>query len=422
MPPSNPQVDYPRLLSVGPGHGPVPSNSAGVYPSSNPWAAFFGNPKGPIYQAQGYEKENADLPDAYMGQNYFMSQVMIREILAGDSYLVTEVLPWQKSEDKDELRWDVITFNDNLLGRRAEESVSRMLSYQRHEESAGFVSYGVAMILESGFYNTAQGKMHYAMNLRQISNATVSTACLGAAQAILNPKAPYDGLNHKMDSALPDTEFFKLLEQERDDWGMAHDTTYGVNLSLDMMKRKLAARGVTPNYVIAPAGMAKFLEFGRPEFQGKSGNPIGSLNGIERVRESKSVPIGEGRDPIDPFFQTRTIGSYYKLSAAACRDVPAQFYTTSMRSIYAWSEDANGWKKHTLAKTIKASGIVDSEWGLRGLGERFFASYPTWGKFLKDTDFLAPVVKGIMEKKSLGALRRIMELDGDGLATVQVQG
>lgn len=190
---------------------------------NNPFEPFFGKAPKPITQSP-YTRENLDLPDAYVGSNYYLSQVLITNITKQEQFWVTEVLPWQKSEDKDSLEWDELNFNDHMLNRRPEESTSRLLSFERTENRAAFVSYGIAMILESGFYKTQSGKMFYSLHLTQIMNATVETACMGAALALLNAKPPSTFFNERNDMGLDHDAFARTLSAEVDMFGVLHKT------------------------------------------------------------------------------------------------------------------------------------------------------------------------------------------------------
>jgi hypothetical protein len=356
-------VSWGHPVSVGPAHGHVQPNTAGEYPSQNKWEPFFGMSPRPII-ADPYDRENADLPDAYVGRNNFLSQVMITQITAGDAFWVTEVLPWQKTEDRDEITWDTLHFNDHMLNRRPEESVSRLLSFNRTEDRTNFVSYGIAMILESGFYKTAQGRMHYAMHLRQISNATIETACLGVALKLLNAKAPKDSMQERYDLGLQSGEFRRLLQREVDLFGIVQKTENGLLVAHDMLKQVLTQRGVMPNCTIVAQGVQKYLQQSRLENRyflyngsGKSGRSP-DTSGFGSLHESRPFRIGEKRKNFDPFFQTRTIGNYFAMLAKRIADIPVQHYQSCLRDIFAWSETKNDWYRHSLRDVLLSSGIM----------------------------------------------------------------
>jgi hypothetical protein len=381
----SPPVDRDRLVSwghnvsVGPGHGPSQMLPYGGYPSfHNPWEPFFGMAPKPYYPLP-YERENADLPDAYVGQNYHLSQVVISNVTAAEAYLVNEVLPWKKAEDTDELKWDVLTFNDHMLNRRPEESTSRLLSFQRSEEGASFVSYGIAMILESGFYKTPRGREFYAFHLKQISNATVETACLGAALELLNSKPPASSYAERNDLGLSHAEFRRLVQREVDLFGVVQKTENGLEVAHDLLREVLSQRGVQPNYTIVPQGVMKYLRTARLEnnnflYSGSTAQKGPNTSGMGTVRESRSFRIGEKRPNYDPTFQTRTIGNYFHMLAESTRNIPAEHYQSCFRDIYAWSENANDWYKHDLRTVLNKCGLfVPGTHELTSLGERYMA-------------------------------------------------
>lgn len=360
-------------MSVGPGFGPNGAKAA------NQWEQFFGKPLRPLDNVDPYETENADLPDAYVGQNRHLSTVLIRSITAADAYLVTEVLPWTRRENSDNIEWSTVTFNDHLLDRRSEESVSRLLSFERSSERAAFTSFGIAMLMESGFYKTAEGKMFYTQNLKQISNATIETACLGAALELLNaPRAP-NSFADENDTGLTVRQFLQIVRQEVAMFGIVQSTENGFEIGMNKLREILSIQGVKANYTIVPEGMKLYMEH-RPEnsmalYSGKPGmHPDAELARLDTVRVSRPFAIGQHNPSIDPFVQDRTIGTYYQMSALTTASIPPEDYRTEQRCVHAWSEDADDWRAHKLALAFKASGLYTDEGVLSNrIGRGFFS-------------------------------------------------
>jgi hypothetical protein len=319
---------------------------------SNEWAPYFGVTNKDL-GAGPYQRENYDLPDAYVGSNPFLSRVMIRTITDADTFLTKHVLPFTLKEDGDEISWDVLKFNNHLLNRRPEESVSRLVTTEKQEDSASFVTYGIAMSLESGFFRTAQGQQHYAMHLQQISNATNETAALGATLALLRAgDLTTNGILESNDEHLNDIEFRNKLQKERDEFGIFQTGRHGFEVISDRLRQDLMQRGVTaPTFTILPAGGLKYAQQTRPDCAQKV-----ETSNMGVITESRPFILGEKRPQMDPFFRIRSIGSYY-IALARDSESAGSKYNSSLRSIETWSEDDDDFHRHTLSDLIEASVI-----------------------------------------------------------------
>lgn len=415
---SNPQPQWSHAVSSGPGYGPQFPNSQGMYTNqANPWREFFGEAPRPMYPAP-YHKENADLPEAYVGSNPYLSQVMIRTITEKEMFWVTHILPWTHNESNDQIVWDKIIFDDHMLNRRPEESTSRLLTYSREENSASYVSHGIAFIMESGFWKTAQGKMHYAKNIQQISNAVVTTASLGVATALLDSRPRNTTFEEMNDMALDHHEFMNLLQTEADNFMMVQKTENGFDLLYDNVVELLRARNVNPDTVIVPHGMMKFLKYGRPENLAVSGkvqhkDVIRSGGRYGKVFESTAFPTGHNFPNYDPFFQQRTIGNYFLMDYRDTEDVPANEFKTSMRDIFAWSESADDFKRHSFKNAFMHSGIVTDKQGTLGeVGSFFLQEFRTWGEYLEHYNVKSRINQsGSAKGRLVTAVQEALEID-----------
>jgi hypothetical protein len=148
---------------------------------------FFGEPKGPIENSPygPHRRENFALPDAYKGSNPYMTTIIIQLISQEDLWPVQIALPFRFTESENEIVWDEIHFSNHLLGPVPEEGISRLVTQTVNERRDHYVRYGLAFILEHGFMRTARGRQNYQMNLEQIRNATLETACIGVLEAYL---------------------------------------------------------------------------------------------------------------------------------------------------------------------------------------------------------------------------------------------
>jgi hypothetical protein len=324
---------------------------------SNPWAEFFGETNKSIAPGR-YTQEVNDLPDAYVGKNSYLTQILIREITQKDVSLM-QILPFKRMEDGIEIHWDVIKFNDHMLNRRPEESVSRLVTMERQQDSASFVSYGIAMLLEHGFHKTPEGQMHYAMHLKQISNATIETACFGAANALLEAGDALTFETEEDGEVLTFAEFRSQLQKERDQFGAFQCDVNGVMVVWSRLKQVLVNRGVREHtFTILPAGGLKYVTQTRPEYKGSSDALVSTMGAVS---ESRPFIIGDKCPNLDPFFRIKSIGSFYTALAIDSVGIKKEKYCSAMRTISTWSEDDDDFHAHTLGELLSACMLGEED-------------------------------------------------------------
>lgn len=117
-----------------------------------------------------YSAENYDLPEAYVGQNPFLSRVIVTLITDDDMWITRVALPMRTTNAQGEIMWNIWTFDNHALTNVPEEGVSRLLSSKMLTRRGHYERFGLAFILEHGFMNTEQGRMCYEMNLVQVSH------------------------------------------------------------------------------------------------------------------------------------------------------------------------------------------------------------------------------------------------------------
>lgn len=376
-------------LTVQPGPAEVQQQSTGFSAETNPWAPFFGqleHYKPPV----GRSQENWDLPDAYLGANNYMTEVVITQITSADQQLVSTVLPWTKTENIDEFQWSIIEFDDHALNERPEESVSRLVTVKRTNRKASFGVKGIAMQMESGFYKTAQGRQEYAMHLQQMANATVETACFGAAMALLNAPQYEDSIEAQQGLGLDPHNYFRMLQREVDQFNQVQEPG-GVHVLLNDALRILSQRGVRPDTTIIPQGMEAWLRDANLLEPTKI--PTDVTRALQHVVTSRPIRIGEGRRNPDAFYRVRTVGSIYPMLARLDVD---ETYRTTDRTIRIWSEDADAFVPITLEEAANASQMWDENYDFTRLGSEVLQQpYQSWAEYLEQTGFLSLVCRAV---------------------------
>lgn len=411
---------------------------------------FFGQPTDPskldtTSTYDEYEVETYDLPDAYRGPNRFLRQLVIDIIKDADVFPIRSIAPLKREENNMEVAWDVWQFNSGLLGRTPEESVSRLLTSEFSSHRDSMVRYGLAMVLEHGFWKTPMGEKAYVMQLQQISNATIDTLAYGALFYVYNChpfRDPHAG--HRIEPNASLNSLDRAFQEEIESWAMLQKDEDGLSIMYNKMQEEYGTRnnGEEGNIFVLPNG-AKMYAAGRPEnnyfyFTGRSKGTVDPLPGVA-VHETRPVRQGADKPADDPAYRERTIGGFFQMLGNHLDHVPAEEYQTSMRDTYIYSETTDDDVRISFKDAVRHLGLYDlsatdndhhypSDRGYLGAdadfdqhvrkfptygssvkipatshGIRFWGSLTNWGKAYEHT--------GLLNK----ALQKLLALDAETL-------
>ncbi len=379
---------------------------------------FFGEPRGGrqnVDPHDDYDVENLDLPDAYVGKNSFMSQIIINRIQDSDLWPLTEVAKWRKYESGMVIEWDEWHFNDHMLGRTPEEGVSRLLSMKKTENRTSMCRFGIAFLLEHGFWKTEKGQRNYVMNLVQISNAIVETAAYGVIHTAINtaiyedPNNKYRSNQHHRSKVDIDNQFRKELDQ----FAIIQKSEDGFDILVESIRNELEARTkVAPDVFVFPQGTRKFTK-GRPEeklwiYSGrKSGDErdvIGQAMGGAKYRESRGFKVGEHCPDEDPCFREQTIGTFFVVNDRGIKDVRAEDFCTGMLDHVFYNEDTDDWAQFSYKENAANLGCFTQFDELENpplsfIGKNVFGKYETWGEWMQSTGKYDYVLAGLASKE-----------------------
>lgn len=356
---------------------------------------FFGVPAQPVHSDpyDDYHVENLDLPDAYKGNNNYIRRILISKVEEQDEYPYKVLAPITREEASMEIVWDLWKFDDHMMGRTPEESVSRLLSSTFSSQRDYMVRYGLAMILEHGFWKTPMGQKAYVMALQQISNACSDTLAHQAMVQLLNCR-PYEDPNSKFrqnqqKNMLQLEQFFR---NEIDNWAVVQKTEDGWEIIIDQLRQTMASRGrERGDRTVVPSGMMKYTKH-RPEeryyyLSGKTNDPDSRTLVGDGLHESRAFRQGHDQPSVDPCYQERTIGGFFQLTDAHLKHVPLADYTTSMMDTYIYNENSDDYHRIQYRDAVYYMGLYD--WSdepnlpLTQLGQTFFNGVDTWGKVLQ---------------------------------------
>jgi hypothetical protein len=289
---------------------------------------FFGPPmkdtRQDPYAAMGIE--NKILPDAWVGKNNYIRQVLLTLITGTKSVWVDEILPWQDWDGGDTVSIKRVMFNQHMLDRIPEQGVPRLTLQHSDTETQNIDRMGLAFHMENGFAMTAQGREDYAMNLLQIREATIETACYGVVVAILNAPPRPANFFQAYGLAIPQPTVKRIFDFEALMWGILGTSENGFLKMQAIAKECLSAKNVVPDTLILPYGCKDEYKFNHPETTEfmragprgperleSEGGPI-AAQATMRIIESRPFHRGERDLTTDPFRRHRGKGVYWSMS------------------------------------------------------------------------------------------------------------
>lgn len=393
-------MTYPHPPFPGVGLGVSSKNAGPTNTVFDPLHALFGKSEFTPPSGMGYRRENLDWQDAFSENGQMARDLVIHQFSTAEQVYNLALLPWKESANVGSIRLGEIRFDSAIMNPRPEESISRLTTSTRSVRELAFDVHGIALRLEHGFWNTAEGMEYFAFSLQQLANAMLATVGLGAARALMYApeyKDPAQGVGQSYGLR----EFKKQLREEIDTFGIFQKHVRGVQMAVGRCKERLSSRGVTPNAVVIPAGTRAYMnDLGlmlddNPLVTPKNHPNLKNLGG---VYESVAFPTGGEHGRQDPLIEKNVeIGQYYTmfyehLSAAAAAS------RTAARSIAPWSEDDLNYRPIHLKQALDACGLFTGpDHALTHEGERFFAGFDTWGQYLRAQgmyDEVEPLVRG----------------------------
>lgn len=392
------------------------------YMKDDNFLPYFGYAKGIVANAvnghRNSSEEVYDLPDAYKGSNAYMSKIIIAAVLEAECWGTSIACPWKKWDGMS-IQWDEWIFDQALPTRTPEEAVSRLLSSRFREHSATTQRFGIAFIMEHGFWSTPKGREHYTLQMVQIRNAIAFGAQHGVTLALLHPEVYVDHRKVRYDKGgnRNKNEVQNFFQQEVDDFailqkdpeGWATMITRGDEIMVDRTQER-------SDFIIVPFG-AKRLINSRPE------NSFFFLNGgIQRskfdhdrlsagdgriVVESIKHKLGENMPGNDPNYQLTTIGGKFHMVDHHLDMVDPQQHRTSMYDQFIYDEDRDDWYKMSFTHAVRTTGLF-SGWEAAEkvgdmpitaeLGLKYFKSVATWGQVYFSADRLDRFIKQLQGK------------------------
>jgi len=360
-------------------------NDMTVSDGSNPFEAFFGPLRGTHMKPQAsdqFSRETFQLPDAYIGRNKRLEDVLDFMVREEDDQLTRLVLPFEYT-DEIHVNWEIFKFDRSLMDIEPTEGIPRLVTSSVEARTENLIRRGLGFCIEHGFYTTERGRRSFAMNLEQISDSVKLTTNFGALNALLSSNNYYKSWERRFgDNSQSRTEIF---ENERRRWAIVQKSERGLTILDSEAKHSMRMNGVQPNIYIFPSRMDIYLSLARDEnvhydkagpagpaaLTSTNGNRILNWRGC-RVLESCPYDIDfTGDSHTDLLTRSRQIGEWF-------------MFDDNEDEIHIYSADKDKFVKITRNEALAAA--------------------PNSNKALKKADDFAAACVGALEKCEVDSL------------------
>ena len=254
------------------------------------------------------------------GRNLFLENVLDYLITNESDWYTSYALPWVKT-DQLSVQWEVFRFNKTLMDLEPEQAPMRYVSAEREARTDRLVRRGLGFIIEHGFMTTEEGRKHYLMNLKQISDSVHETAYFGVMSALLNAHSYYKA--HRAEHGPIRTNFGALTRRERNRWAVIQKDEHGLHMLDAEVRHEMRRHGRDRNMIVLPDSTSMYVtmvpeynkEYSRHGPGNKANLELGEDNMLTfrgaRVQESKCFDVDFVGESIDLTLRERQIGSYY---------------------------------------------------------------------------------------------------------------
>jgi len=288
----------------------------------SPLESFFGPYQGTAESLRADDQlahETYNLPEAYKGRNKFLEEVLDFKIRKEDEFYTRDLLPWEFTDDL-HVAWEIFSFNRTLADLEPHQGVPRYVSAQSEQHTDNLLRRGLAFLIEHGFYKTARGKRHFALNLQQISDAVHTTCYFGVIHSLLAGQNYYKEWNRRYGRQA--NRVNDLFDMEKRRWACVQKEVNGLYLLDAELKHELRKEGVVPNLWVFPDKMGIYVNMvGEHQMDYDKRGPLanenrerGDLKATFRglpVFEAQAFDVDFTGEPVDLMTRERQCGEWF---------------------------------------------------------------------------------------------------------------
>ena len=122
-----------------------------------------------------------------------------------------------------------------------------MVSQTHQTRTDHMVRYGLAFMIEHGFWNTPKGQKVFSMNLEQIKNAQIDALYASVIDALLKSKTVLDVFQQQYGKFITQNTLQRERVSRVENWAILQKTNYGFDMLTSAACKALKLGGVTPD-------------------------------------------------------------------------------------------------------------------------------------------------------------------------------
>jgi hypothetical protein len=371
---------------------PPADAAAAATTGDHPWSTYFGEKHNP------YPTSSLSLPEIYKGHNPYLTTILIDLVTEEDTVPTKIILPIREVDNTDlTITWDEFHFSKSLLGPVPEEGVSRLVSQSHGTRRDHMVRYGLAFMVEHGFWRTPKGQKVFSMNLQQIKNAQLDALYASVIESLLRSKTMLDVFHQQYGKHITPTSLQRERNMRVESWGQLQKSNYGFDMLTSHACKQLKLAGATPDCWIVDDGVKKYVAGVRREnfqyflagprgqamYESALGNKTGKAVDVASgmlIHEAKHFDLPELEEPYNLLSRQRTIGEYNTMYPHV---TPDENYNTDWRSILVYDELRDGFRRIGMHDAIAGCGRFHQGSGLLDF-DNFDDSYDGKDMFMED--------------------------------------
>lgn len=329
---------------------------------------FFGEPAEP-QKLELYMNQHAlspYLPDAYNGASIKLRDTINHLVLNQPSTALTSIiLPFKHMEGALNFQWDEIKFDQRLLQRVPYEGTSRMIGYTTKRHSDRMVRRGIALMLESDFYHTPQGRIHFSNQLQSVK-ACVQETCNHDVLYVLLTQNFYKIKYTIRDNLGPVRNIVQAMQREVSNYAIVQKDDYGLDRAVVNAITLMARERVRPNALLIPHELLAYVTMvPEAKIQYDKGGPqaIDRFNGgpdafaqttfrNTKVYAVDTVSRGGDAQPFQMLERRSMVGEYYTAKAPPHFDNDRPLPNSYM-DVLIFDEEADKLKQISFRKMVQ---------------------------------------------------------------------
>jgi len=287
---------------------------------------FFGKPAQPdkIHDFANHHQLTEHLPDIYNGSNVHLKETINNLILMSpENWQTTAALPFLQV-DGVTVSWDSIHFDVRVMQRVPYEGASRMQTSIRRQHRDRIVRRGIALLVESDFYRTPEGRQYFSDQVKSIQYCVQVTCNYDVLYAYLSCH-DYDFNWDLTKNLLPQRNVLQAMRKEIMNYAIVQKQGRGLDLAIEQAKQRMARYGVRPNMMVTVPETQLYLNMvphekivyneagpkGPEMFESYRGNdPMASYRGLS-IYTSNPFDSGDNIDSVQMLRRSTQVGEFY---------------------------------------------------------------------------------------------------------------